>query len=156
MEDGVSELFCLARYKDLFLQGLDEIDESVREESLAKAFLNLGHVLHLIEDVGVPAHARNDFIEAHYRNSISRGNPLESHVEDEIEESGIPARWLESWTPTAKACNKMADYFDTDTRNNNDYLGDGVSPPDTWGLAECTNYQFLSKRMARRILEKIL
>jgi hypothetical protein len=118
-----------------------------RELNLASMFLNLGCVLHLIEDMGVPAHSRNDFIEAHYRGIKSplnfKDNPLERHVEGEIENLGaIPARWLEGWMPQAKVYSKLAHYWDT-----NSYTGQpaGTSPPSNWGLSERTNYQFLSK-----------
>jgi hypothetical protein len=131
--------------REEFYNALTESDESVREESLAKTFLNLGHVLHLIEDSGVPAHARNDFIEAHYRGIKSplnfKNNPLEKHVENEIKDLGeIPARWLS--TQQAKIFSKLSDYWDV-----NDYNGVyvGTSPLTTWGLSEQTNYQFLSK-----------
>ncbi len=128
-----------------FYDSLTNPSESNREELLAEAFLSLGCVLHMVEDIGVPAHARNDFLFAHYRKRKDYNNPFESWVEKMISSNGSLERWVSSeWTPTAKVYNKTADYFDTDTRNHNDYLGEGVSPPDTWGLAEVTNYQFLS------------
>jgi len=43
--------------------------------------MRLGCVLHLLEDMGVPAHVRNDFLFAHYRNVVDHGNPLEGWVE---------------------------------------------------------------------------
>jgi len=74
--------------REEFYKALTENGESIREESLAKAFLNLGHILHLIEDVGVPAHSRNDFIEAHYRGIKSplnfKDNPLENGLKDRL------------------------------------------------------------------------
>ncbi len=122
-------------------------DRTYRESNLASMFLNLGCVLHLLEDMGVPAHSRNDFIEAHYRGTKSplnfKDNPLERHVEGEIENLGaIPQRWLAGWTPQPKAFSKLSDYWDV-----NDYNGTyiGTSPLSTWGLSEQTNYQFLSK-----------
>ena len=132
--------------RDEFYKALTDSNESVREESLVKAFLNLGHVLHLIEDMGVPAHARNDFLFAHYRGFYPGGigNPLETWTEKKIKNNGgnIPSSWLDGWTANAKVFSKLSDYFDTDA-----YTGqyEGASPPDDWGLAERTNYQFLSK-----------
>jgi len=128
-----------ARYE--FYQALTSFDKSVREESLAITFLNVGHVLHLIEDLGVPPHARNDFLFAHYRSVFSHGNPLEGWVEEQIIDNGGQSPW--SGTGPV-VFDKLAKYFDTDAYAG-DYLGDGQWPPeDLWGLAECTNYQFLS------------
>jgi len=130
--------------RDYFYKALTEVSPATREHYLALTFLSLGHVLHLLEDMGVPAHVRNDFIEAHYRvpNGIW-GNPLEDHAEDEIKSLGaIPTRWLDGWTPQAKVFSKIAHYWDI-----NAYTGQsvGTSPLSTWGLSEQTNYQFLSK-----------
>ncbi|MDD5327951.1 MAG: hypothetical protein PHY02_09085 [Phycisphaerae bacterium] len=133
--------------REEFYKAFTESDESVREEFIAKTFLNIGHVLHLIEDMGVPAHTRNDFIEAHYRGIKSplnfKDNPLERHVENEVEGAGtIPAKWLVGWSPQAKVYSKLAYYWDT-----NSYTGQpaGTSSPSNWGLSEQTNYQFLSQ-----------
>ncbi|MGA2093456.1 MAG: hypothetical protein ABSH16_08640 [Sedimentisphaerales bacterium] len=41
------------------------------------------------------------------------------------------------------AFDKLTKYFDANVYDGN-YLNDGVLPPNTWGLSECTNYQFLS------------
>ncbi len=129
--------------RDYFYKSLTQESKATREHYLALTFLSLGHVLHLLEDMGVPAHARNDFIEAHFRIPTGLwGNPLESYVEDETGTSGIPARWLTGWTPNAKVFSKLADYWDI-----GDYTGQyvGASPLSTWGLSEQSNYQFLSK-----------
>ncbi len=129
--------------REEFYKALTESSESAREESLAKTFLNLGHVLHLLEDMGVPAHARNDFLFGHYRSWYDKGNPLETWVEEQVEANGGQCPWAGSGPVVF---DKLTKYFDADTRDPNDYLGGDVSPPGNWGLAECTNYQFLSKR----------
>jgi hypothetical protein len=46
------------------------------------------------------------------------------------------------WTPDAKALNKVSNYYDADLYARV-YL-EGQPPLATWGLAECSNYQFLS------------
>jgi len=142
-EQEYENYFAWPDTRDYFYKALTEESEDTREHYLALTFLSLGHVLHLLEDMGVSAHARNDFIEAHFRVPTGMwDNPLESHVEDETGSSGIPARWLEGWVPQAKIFSKLADYWDV-----NDYLGQyvGTSPLSDWGLSECSNYQFLSK-----------
>jgi len=142
-ESEYENYFAWPDSRGYFHKGLVEQSLAVREHYLALTFLSLGHVSHLLEDAGVPAHARNDFIEAHFR--VPKGlwkNPLESHIEEAIGTSGIPERWLEDWVPQTQAFPKLADYWD-----GNDYGGQhvGTSPLSYWGLSEQTNYQFLSK-----------
>ena len=60
----------------------------------------------------------------------------------EIGTSGIPTRWLTGWTPQAKVFDAVSKYWDTHVYDGN-YVG--TTPLPTWGLAEQTNYQFLSK-----------
>jgi hypothetical protein len=136
-----------------FYESLRSSSASVREQCLAETFLALGHILHMIEDMGVPAHARNDWLYGHYRSvyALDWGNPFEGWVEEQIEANGGQSPW--SGTGPV-VFDKLSKYFDTDTRDPNDYLGGGVSPPDTWGLAECTNYQFLSNQHGLRLLRR--
>ena len=79
------------------------------------------------------------------------GNPLEQWTKDEVKpflslKPEIPADWLNGWTPQPATFSKLADYWDTDSYDDDTqgYLGHAVSPPDSWGLAERSNYQFLS------------
>jgi len=130
--------------RDYFYKALTQESKAAREHYLALTFLSFGHVMHLLEDLGVPAHTRNDFIKAHFRGLYlgGIGNPFEGHVEDEVKPSGIPGRWLEGWTPQAKVFSKLAHYWDV-----NSYSGQyvGTSPLSSWGFSEQTNYQFLSQ-----------
>lgn len=112
-----------------------------RETFLAKTFLDLGCVLHMIEDVGVPAHTRNDFLFGHYRTFYDHGNPLEGWVEEQVIANGGESPW--SGTGPV-VFGELAEYFDADAYTGG-YLGNGIWPPaGVWGLSECTNYQFLS------------
>jgi hypothetical protein len=54
--------------RTMFYDSLTSAAKSERQAQLAEAFVKLGCVLHLVEDMGVPAHARNDFLFGHYRN----------------------------------------------------------------------------------------
>jgi hypothetical protein len=87
-----------ARY--YFYKSLIDVNENAREHYLAITFLSFGHTVHLLEDMGVPPHTRNDFIESHFRGLYPGGigNPFEGYVEDEVGTSGIPTRWLDDWT----------------------------------------------------------
>lgn len=73
--------------RNRFYESLRLSGSSVREQYMAETFLALGHILHMIEDMGVPAHARNDFLFGHYRAFYDWGNPLETWVEERIEEN---------------------------------------------------------------------
>lgn len=132
-----------------FYHSLAETLKSDREKYLAMTFLDLGCVCHLLEDMGVPAHTRNDFLFAHYRKARNKdyGEPFEGWIEMKIPDDGSLSlsRWISpSWTPVPQVFVGVSNYFDTDTRTAGNYLGDGISPPDTWGLSEATNYQFFS------------
>ena len=129
-----------------FYNSLTKSLKADRDKYLAMTFLDLGSVLHMIEDMGVPAHTRNDFLFAHYRQKKGDdyGEPLESWIERMIPDNGSLGRWISgSWTPTPQIYSKVSNYFDTDIYTG-DYLGDGIPTPGTWGLSERTNYQFLS------------
>ncbi len=127
--------------KETFDSSLTDPNSLWREYWLAMTFLELGSVLHMIEDMGVPAHARNDFIFGHlqYEFPAKIGNPFEGWVEKQVAQNGGQSPWSGS---SPVAFDKLAKYFDA-----NEYTGsylEGGLPPDTWGLSECTNYQFLS------------
>jgi hypothetical protein len=127
--------------RQYFYKALTEGAKDMREHYLGLTFVSFGHVLHLIEDIGVPAHTRNDFLFGHYRNAINNGNPLENWVEEQI----IANASQSLWSGTGPVVfNRLAKYFDADVYVGG-YLGNGILPPEgIWGLAECTNYQFLS------------
>ncbi len=145
-ENEYQNYFAWPDARDYFYKALTEESDATREHYLALTFLTLGHVLHFIEDVGVPARVRNDFIEAHFRGLYPGGigNKLEGWTKEQIEDNNntIPSDWLSGWTPQAKVFSKLSDYWDV-----NDYIGQyvGTSPSFDWGLSEQTNYQFLSK-----------
>ncbi len=130
--------------RSLFYAALTWESKSERGKFLGSMFVTLGHICHLLEDMGVPAHARNDFLFGHYRSAykFDWGNPLETWVGEQIEANGGQSPWSGN---APVVFDKLTKYFDTDTRDPNDYLGASSSPPDIWGLAESTNYQFLSK-----------
>jgi hypothetical protein len=123
--------------RNYFKKALSESNPAAREHYLALTFLSLGQTVHLLEDMGVPAHARNDWLFGHYRNAIDNGNPFESWVEEKVAGN--------NWSGTGPIVfNKLAKYFDADIYAGS-YLGNGILPLEgLWGLAECTNYQFLS------------
>lgn len=49
-----------AKARDNFYKGLTLVDKTEREKALGNSFKAIGHVMHLIQDVSVPAHTRAD------------------------------------------------------------------------------------------------
>lgn len=43
----------------------EDLDDLSRQQSLANSMRSLGQVLHLLQDMAVPAHVRNDFSQGH-------------------------------------------------------------------------------------------
>ena len=80
--------------RESFYDALTEQDKTWREGKLTATFLSLGKILHLLEDMGVPAHVRNDFLYGHYRNALNNGNPLEGWVEKETAKVPVNKRSL--------------------------------------------------------------
>ncbi len=54
-----------------FYDALTSTTETSRNEHFKKMYESLGRILHLIEDMGVPAHTRNDFVYLYYKSSFS-------------------------------------------------------------------------------------
>jgi hypothetical protein len=60
-ESEYSNYFHWYYARSLFYDALKTQNITEREKKLGSVFLILGHVCHLLEDMGVPAHARNDY-----------------------------------------------------------------------------------------------
>jgi hypothetical protein len=154
-----------------FYNAITVRSEDERKKWLATAFVMLGHVCHLLEDMGVPAHTRNDFVKGHMVGGLytditgakqpwwSGGHPFEGWMEKQILNNGgaIPNVYLARLMTTPPVFARFKDYFDTDicelsgiTQWQGDSpgwpgTGFGNPPPEKdWGLSECTNYQFFS------------
>ena len=114
-----------------------------REASLARAFETLGHVGHLIQDVAVPAHARNDFL-SHLEFSPTGLSPthwVENSFERFVRRN---ATLVDHATPLIPqfSSQPLASFWDADQY-------DGRNPKTTVehsfvGLAEYTNANFAS------------
>jgi len=157
--------------RGLFYAGLTEQSKVYREANLGSMFVTLGHICHLLEDMGVPAHTRNDFVKGHIvgdfyeklsgrdRRGIQLGHPFEAWTESQIRNNGeqIPSLYLTRLMATPPVFSKLNNYWDTgicEPTGATQWQGDssgwpgtgfGNPPPEkSWGLAECSNYQFLS------------
>ena len=51
--------------RSAFMDALTLGTKAEREAALAKTFLYLGYVMHLVQDLAVPAHTRDDFVASH-------------------------------------------------------------------------------------------
>jgi alpha-tubulin suppressor-like RCC1 family protein len=157
--------------RNLFYTALTSGQKTDREKTLGSMFLGLGHICHLIEDQGVPAHTRNDFVSGHMVGGLYKditgsinpwwkgGHPFEAWMETQIVNNGqqIPSVYLTRLMNTPPAFSKFKDYWDRGICESSgiaQWQGDnsgwpstgfGNPPPEkSWGLAECSNYQFLS------------
>jgi hypothetical protein len=123
---------------------LTEKIKGFKEDYFAKLFENLGHVLHLLQDVSVPAHTRNDFRSHIFNNKnsfwgmlgLDRYQPFEKYVE------------INPWLVTASnpdgnfpdfANTRLTDFWDT-----NQYIGNNPSAGLNIGLAEFSNANYFS------------
>lgn len=59
--DGTKVVYGWDRARQYYYSALTGISNSARESDLGESLVTLGHVMHLLEDMGVPAHVRNDF-----------------------------------------------------------------------------------------------
>lgn len=139
--------------RDWYYRALVEINPQEREKRFAETFRTLGYVLHLLEDMAVPAHTRNDFSQGHsqvigcpaqgecdFWGLDWIGNPFEGYVRDHYDKEILPLIVADISKPFTGE-KKLTNYWDTDTVNGN------VSPPDgtNIGLAEYTNGNFFSQ-----------
>ena len=125
-----------------YLGGLTLAKPSDSEAALAQTFETLGHVMHLVEDLAVPAHARNDF-QSHLEFCIPRRTP--------------PPRWCESGFERFVRLNpelvdnalgesigfagqQVTRFWDVDQYNGTNPSADVIQ-----GLAEYTNANFASQ-----------
>ncbi|MBN2019090.1 MAG: hypothetical protein JW749_02560 [Sedimentisphaerales bacterium] len=157
--------------RNLFYSALTSGQKIDREKYLGSVFVVLGHICHLLEDMGVPAHTRNDFVWGHLVAGFYKdvtgvqnpwqlgGHPFEAWMEVQISknDNNIPGAYLARLMDTPPALSKYKDYWDRglcELDGVTQWQGDspgwpstgfGNPPPEkSWGLAECSNYQFLS------------
>ena len=109
-----------------------------RESHLAQTFQSIGQVLHLLQDMAVPAHVRNDFLNSHIYTGGA--NPYESYVK----ENGniISALTSSSIISPNFTTARITDFWDT---NQTPQVVTDASLQDKAGLSEYTNANFVSE-----------
>lgn len=117
-----------------FYEALTATDPTVKEAKFVKTFKSVGMVTHLLQDVAVPAHVRND-MSSHLINSAKwGGNPFESYVIDHYAAiSNTPVK------PEFTVPIRLTDFWDNDS-----YTGDNPGAGKNQGLAEYANANFVS------------
>src|SRR4030065_2169172 len=110
-----------------FYNALTAKTEKERSHNFAMTYFSLGHSLHILEDMAVPAHTRNDFLYDHIWHGVIHCTYLEGYVED--------GKMVGDASPISEKIvfNKLSDFWD----------GDGGH--EIKGLAEYTNNNFLSE-----------
>lgn len=126
--------------RNYYYKALTNSASGVRETNFAKTFQAVGQVMHLLEDMAVPAHVRNDFT-SHMTFSGATSpdptkwfnNPFEFYVKKN-------PYLVSSITPIIPSMyQRHTDYWDA-----NKYIGQDPSLLSNLGLAEYTNINFLS------------
>lgn len=126
--------------KTYFYNALTSLDAATRETLFAKSFQAVGQSLHLLQDMAVPAHVRNDFLSHLIFAGINPGgisnwvsNPFEAYVKKNpnLVTSILPSQ-IPPFTITGAI---VSDFWDTDGRTGAPFLQ---------GLAESTNGGYLS------------
>lgn len=139
------------KVRALYYKALTSRTDTERQAYFAQTFRGLGHQMHLLQDMSVPAHVRND------------GHPEEA-IQDMLIKQNLPAGdyYFEMWAKyNAPDIKKMTQQFTNPAVDLTKNPG-GLSPitqfydtdkyvhggtPDTsptWGLSEYTNANFVS------------
>ena len=131
--------------REYYYDALTAGSKDDRESNFALTFKAVGQVVHLLQDMSVPAHTRNDFV------SHVRWNQIDPEAESWVAKSGIGSRYeyfvkirpaLVDATPVPPSFSnvKLTDFWDTDqyTWGSDPLSGTSI------GLAEYTNSNFLS------------
>jgi len=122
------------RARENFYGGLTATEESWRQLLLSLSFKALGHVMHLIQDMGVPAHTRDDM-----HTPYVDGEPYEVYTKENstnLNYKSVPfPYWNVSISPNAPK-----QFWDLDSYTGTVAYGSGYI-----GLSEYTHANFLSK-----------
>jgi len=145
------------RTRKLYHLALTSADAAVRSMFFAETFRGLGQQMHLVQDMAVPAHTRNDahpldalvgtnshghYLETWTKNSIRNLDELKSFATISTVDSSIPHLVFSAPTDTSVNVADLApitNLFDT-----NQYDGTNPSTTNTIGLAEYTNANYFS------------
>lgn len=126
--------------RDNFYNGLTLTTKTDREKALADAFSAIGHVIHLVEDMAVPAHTRADLHASLPGISLIVGEDgYEKYTNTNIANLNYTSVFFPYWNISISA-GAPKQFWDLDSYN-------GTTPYYTGyiGLAEYTNANFFSE-----------
>lgn len=122
-----------------FYEALTSREPLEKEAKFIKTFRAVGQVMHLLQDMAVPAHVRND-MQSHLWNNLNPfkwGNAFEKYV---VNHSDARNKVSDKDKPAfAASPTRLTDFWDTDT-----YTGETPTAGTNLGLAEYTNANFVS------------
>lgn len=127
--------------RDSFYQALTLTSVADRNIYLAWAFESLGSTIHVLQDMAVPAHVRNDFNSHLEYNGITSMNPLDWYIQRYEKYVQLNPNLVALYPPVFPSFFSAAltNYWDTDS-----YNGSNPSTSNASGLAEFTNANYLS------------
>ncbi len=130
--------------RSYYYLALTATSNDAREEYFAQTFQTLGQVLHLLQDMAVPAHVRNDFTAHLGFQKMGKSSPNKwfgNTYEWLLKDKTLIASALANVQPIEFPTNKiLTSFWDADT-----YNGSNPSVGDDQGLAEYTNANFFSE-----------
>ena len=150
--DGSCNDYSWRKAREHFYEALTDINEEVRNENFREMCESLGRIIHLIEDMGVPAHTRNDFsghldyTELAGPDPMSwLGNLYEFHVKKRARENAAYIPGLAQGAPIPEFSTPQ-EYWDAGVYNgtNPEATVAGGGRPQA-GLAEYCNANYLSR-----------
>ncbi len=123
-----------------FYNALTSSAKTERDEKFAQTFRGLGQLMHLVQDLSVPAHTRDD---AHILYNYEKWAKDKIKKTDAISENYLPLIFYDPpiGAPNPLAAVPVANLFDT-----NQYIGSnpGITLQGNIGLSEYTNANFFS------------
>ncbi len=120
-----------------YYNALTSITTADRESKFADTFSTLGHIMHLLQDMAVPAHTRNDFTSHLMVDPVyGRVQPYENYVKifPSLVNIANPGGNLPTFNDAT-----VTKFWDTDV-----YNGSNPSADTAIGLAEYANANFFS------------
>jgi hypothetical protein len=139
--------------RDSFYKSLTGLDQDERDKNLADTFRALGQIMHLVQDVSVPAHVRNDphvyfdqlplgiKVGKYHYEAWAKQHPRE--IQSYLERPAVFDESILSFGSPASASIPIANIFDTYRYKGLDDLS--VTTGSNIGLAEYTNANFFSE-----------
>ncbi len=145
--------------RDYFYKALTSTDKTIRETNFADMFRGIGQIVHLVEDLSVPEHTRNDghYVKAYEAWVKGSGNDGEPNVDIDFLTGIISIRDTDLQNfinvtpifydssaignPNPLAPVPFANLFDTNQYNG---TNPDITRQSNIGLSEYTNANFLS------------